>query len=153
MDRIVRILAVASSGGHWMQLLRITKTLEDIFEICYVSTLPDRCQSVKGQRFYIIDDFSRTNATKAATVFIQALKIIKHEDPDVIITTGAAPGLTMVFIGWLFGKKTIWIDSLANVRRLSLSGRIASLFVSRVYTQWKGLQRKGKIFFAGNVLD
>lgn len=152
MDKPVKILAVASSGGHWMQLLRITKALENIFEVCYVSTLSDRKNSVKGQRFYMINDFSRTNAIKFVTVFIQTLKIIKIENPDVIITTGAAPGLVMSFTGWLFGKKTIWIDSLANVQSLSLSGRIASLFVSRVYTQWKGLQRKGKIFFAGNVL-
>ncbi len=153
MDRTVKILAVASSGGHWMQLLRITKALENIFEICYVSTLSDRENSVKGQRFYMISDFSRTDAVKTVPVFVQALKIVRGENPDVIITTGAAPGLVMVFIGWLFRKKTVWIDSLANVRRLSLSGRIASLFVSRIYTQWEGLQREGRVFFAGNVLE
>ncbi len=153
MDRTVKILAVASSGGHWVQLLRITKALENIFEICYVSTLSDRKNSVKGQRLYMISDFSRTDAMKIVPVFVQALKIVRGENPDVIITTGAAPGLVMVFIGWLFRKKTVWIDSLANVRRLSLSGRIASLFASRIYTQWKGLQRDGRVFFAGNVLE
>jgi len=153
MDKTVKILAVASSGGHWMQLLRITKALENIFEICYVSTLSDRKNSVKEQRFYMINDFSRTDAMKIVPVFVQALKIVWNENPDVIITTGAAPGLVMVFIGWLFRKKTVWIDSLANVRRLSLSGRIASLFVCRIYTQWKELQREGRVFFAGNVLE
>jgi len=153
MDRTMRILAVASSGGHWMELLRITKALENIFEICYVSTFSDKENSVKGQRFYVISDFSRTDAMKIVQVFVQALKIVRDENPDVIITTGAAPGLVMVFIGWLFRKKSIWIDSLANVQRLSLSGRIALLFVSRVYTQWKELQRDGRVFFAGNVLE
>jgi len=153
MDKTVKILAVASSGGHWMQLLRITKALENMFEICYVSTLPDRKKSVKGQSFYMISDFSRTNVMKIIPVLVQTLKILWDEDPDVIITTGAAPGLVMSFTGWLFGKKTIWIDSLANVRKLSLSGRIASLFVSRIYTQWEGLQREGRVFFAGNVLE
>lgn len=153
MDKTVKILAVASSGGHWMQLLRITKALENIFEICYVSTLSDGKNSVRGQRFYMISDFSRTDAMKIVPVFVQALKIVRSENPDVIITTGAASGLVMVFIGWLFRKKTVWIDSLANVRRLSLSGRIASLFVSRIYTQWEGLQRDGRVFFAGNVLE
>jgi len=149
----MKILAVASSGGHWMQLLRITATLENIFDICYVSTLSDRKLSVKGQRFHSINDFSRTNPFKIIPVFTQALQIIRNENPDVIITTGAAPGLVMAFTGWLLGKRTIWIDSLANVQRLSLSGRIASLFVSRIYTQWKELQKEGKVFFAGNVLE
>jgi len=153
MDKTVKILAVASSGGHWIELLRITKALENIFEICYVSTLSDRGNSVKGQHFYMISDFSRTDAMKIVPVFVQALKIVRSENPNVIITTGAAPGLVMVFIGWLFRKKTVWIDSLANVRRLSLSARIASLFVSRIYTQWKELQRDGRVFYAGNVLE
>lgn len=146
-----KILAVASSGGHWMQLLRITKSLENTFEIIYVSTLPDRELSVKGRIFRLISDFSRTDAIKIVLVFIQAIKIIRNEKPDVIMTTGAAPGLVMVFVGWLFRKKTIWIDSLANVEHLSLSGRIASRFVSRTYTQWKGLQDGGKVIFSGNI--
>lgn len=153
MDTTVKILAVASGGGHWMQLLRITGPLEDFFDISYASTLSDRGLAVKGRRFYMIDDFSRTDARRILTVLGQALRIIRRERPDVIITTGAAPGLVMAFTGWLLRKRTIWIDSLANVRRLSLSGRIASLFVSRVYTQWEGLQRLGKVYFDGNVLD
>ncbi len=147
-----KILAVASSGGHWMQLLRITKSLENKFEVCYVSTLPDRESSVEGRSFRVINDFSQTDAIKIGIVFIQAIRIVRSEKPDVIITTGAAPGLVMVSVGWLFRKKTIWIDSLANVKHLSLSGRIASLFVSRTYTQWKNLQDGGKIVFAGNIL-
>ena len=123
-----------------------------MFEVCYVSTFPDRESSVHGRRFRLISDFSRTDALKIVIVFIQAIRIIRSEKPDVIITTGAAPGLVMVFVGWLFRKKSIWIDSLANVKHLSLSGRIASWFVSRVYTQWEGLQDGRKIVYAGNIL-
>ena len=148
-----KILAIASSGGHWMQLLRITRSLESRFEVCYVSTRSDRESSIKGQNFQLISDFSRTDAIKIVFVFLQAVRIIRDEKPDVVITTGAAPGLVMVFAGWLFRKRTIWIDSLANVEHLSLSGRIASLFVSRVYTQWKDLQSGGKIVYAGNIFE
>lgn len=148
-----KVLAVASSGGHWIELLRITKSLEDTFDTIYVSTRPDRELSVNKRRFRLISDFSRTDAIKIIIVFIQAIRIIRSEKPDVIITTGAAPGLVMVFTGWLFRKRTIWIDSLANVEHLSLSGRIASRFVSRIYTQWEGLQDGKKVVFAGNVLE
>lgn len=33
-----KIVAVASIGGHWIQLLRITRTLESEFDVSYVST-------------------------------------------------------------------------------------------------------------------
>ena len=75
-----------------------------------------------------------------------------REKPDVVITTGAAPGGVLILVAALLRKKTVWIDSIANVHRLSLSGRIASFFVSRTYTQWKELTN-GNIRFAGNVLS
>ena len=149
----MKLLAIASSGGHWKEIIRITKALQNDFELCYVCTRIDMASLVEGVSFYTITDFSRSNCLMIIIVFFQAIRIIIKEKPVAVITTGAAPGLIMVFVGWLFGKKTIWIDSLANVKRLSLSGRIASLFVSRIYTQWKELQKGRKIVFAGNVLE
>jgi len=54
--------------------------------------------------------------------------------------------------GKLLGRKTIWIDSIANVNHLSLSGRIAAIFVSRVYTQWQHLSTE-KINYAGDIFE
>jgi UDP-N-acetylglucosamine:LPS N-acetylglucosamine transferase len=70
----------------------------------------------------------------------------------VIVTTGAAPGLFGIFIGKVLGVKTIWIDSIANVEKLSLSGKIASRMADRVYTQWEHLATP-KIIYAGNILE
>jgi len=83
--------------------------------------------------------------------FFQLLRIVRKEKPDAIITTGAAPGLMCLLAGKILGKKTIWIDSIANVQHLSASGRIAAKFATRVYTQWKDLATD-KIVFAGNIL-
>lgn len=33
-----KILAVASIGGHWVELLRITRPLEGRYEVVYMST-------------------------------------------------------------------------------------------------------------------
>ena len=71
--------------------------------------------------------------------------------PGVIITTGAAPGLMGIIIGRIFGAKTIWIDSIANVEKLSLSGRIAVKIADRVYTQWSHLSTN-RVVYSGNLL-
>ena len=42
--------------------------------------------------------------------------------PDVVITTGAAPGYFAVRIGKLLGARVVWVDSIANAEELSLSG-------------------------------
>lgn len=43
-----KILAVASIGGHWVQLLRIARPLEKRYEVVYMSTHP-KCKSMGKQ--------------------------------------------------------------------------------------------------------
>ena len=145
-----KVMAVASIGGHWIQLLRIARPMEEHYEMVYVSTHPKCATMVEGQKYCLTTDFSRSDAWKLIPSFFKTLKTIQQEKPDAIITTGAAPGLVFLLAGKLLGRKTIWIDSIANVEHLSASGRIASKFASCTYTQWKDLA-VGKIQYAGNV--
>jgi len=148
----LKVIAIASVGGHWVELLKITKNMETSANLVYVST-HNKCKTmVEGYRFFTIPDFSRWDFYKLFPAFLKALKIILRENADIIITTGAAPGVIFLLAGKVLGKKTIWIDSVANVLQLSMSGRIASKFASQVYTQWEELSN-AKIFYAGNVLD
>ena len=145
-----KVMAVASIGGHWIQLLRIARPMEEHYEMIYVSTHPKCAAMVEGKNYYLATDFSRSDAWKLIPSFFKAIKTILKEKPDAIITTGAAPGLIWAFAGWLLRRKTIWIDSIANAHHLSLSGRIAALFVSRIYTQWPHLATD-KIHYAGDI--
>lgn len=146
-----KVFAVASIGGHWIQLLRIAKPMEEKYEMVYLCTHP-KCETmVEGHKFHLISDYSRWDAWKMIPSFFQLLRIVRKEKPDAIITTGAAPGLMCLLAGKILGRKTIWIDSIANVQHLSASGRIAAKFATRVYTQWKDLATD-KIVFAGNIL-
>lgn len=143
-------MAVASIGGHWVQLLRIARPMEEHYDMLYVSTHPKCATMVEGQKFYQTTDFSRSDAWRLIPSFFKAVKTVWREKPDAIITTGAAPGLVFLMAGKLIGVKTIWIDSIANAEHLSASGRMASRFASRTYTQWKDLATE-KIQYAGNV--
>ena len=147
-----KVLAVASIGGHWIQLLRIARPMEEHYEMVYMCTHPKCAAIVEGKTYYQTTDFSRSDAWKLVPTFFRQLKIIRKEKPDAIITTGAGPGLICVLAGWLLRRKTIWIDSIANVNHLSLSGRIAALFVSRAYTQWQHLATN-KIHYAGDIFE
>ena len=146
-----KIFAVASIGGHWVQLLRIARQMEKDYEVVYLCTHPKCATMVEGQKFYLMEDYSRWDAWKMVPAFFKLLGIVHREKPEAIMTTGAAPGLMCLLAGKVLGKKTIWVDSIANVQHLSASGRIASKFVSKVYTQWKDLATP-KVAFAGNIL-
>lgn len=148
---MTRVLAAASFGGHWVQLLRIAKGLEETCDVAYMST-HERCATmVAGHDFYRIGDFSRWDAWRVMPAFFSALGVVRRSKAEVVVTTGAAPGLVVLAAAACLHKRTIWIDSIANVNHLSLCGRIARRFASRTYTQWAELEGDG-IRFAGNVI-
>lgn len=145
-----KIMAVASIGGHWVQLLRIAKPLEQQYEVVYCSTHEKCATMVSGNEFYLMTDFSRWDAWKLVPSFIHIIGMLRKVKPSAVITTGAAPGLTCLMAAKMCGIKTVWVDSVANVEHLSASGRIARRFASRVYTQWPDLAVNG-IVSAGNI--
>lgn len=145
-----KVLAVASIGGHWIQLLRIAKPLQSNFEVVYVST-NSKCQSMVGtSKLYTVRDVCRWNFWKLLPVFLKAFYIIIRERPNTVLTTGAAPGLAILLVAKLLFRKTVWVDSVANVEVLSASGRMALKFADHVFTQWPNLAT-GKVEYAGNI--
>ena len=71
----------------------------------------------------------------------------------MIITTGAAPGFLALVIGRVMGCRTCWIDSIANIEELSLSGRKARRWSTLWLTQWKHLARSEGPRYVGNVIS
>ena len=148
--RKLKVFAVASIGGHWVQLLRIAKALEKEFDVVYMSTHEKCATMVEGRVYYSMNDFSRWDFYKMFPELLHSIYIICKEKPSIVITTGAAPGLVCLFAAKICGIRTVWIDSIANVEHISFSGRIASKFASRIYTQWPSLAGN-KVIFAGNI--
>jgi len=150
-DEAVNVFAIASIGGHWVQLLRLMP-LFSTNNVSFISTKPSLEETVLGHRYYLVPDANRKNKVGLIKCCLSIGTKIVFARPKVIVTTGAAPGLFGIFIGKILGVKTVWIDSIANVEKLSLSGKIASKIADRVYTQWEHLATQ-KIIFAGNILD
>lgn len=145
-----KVIAVASIGGHWIQLLRIAKPLEKHYDVIYISTHNKCATMVEGRKFHRIIDFSRWDAWKIIPASIKAISIVLRERPKAVISTGAAPGLIMLFAAKLCGVKTIWIDSVANAEHPSACGRVAVKFANQCYTQWP-YEADEMFKYAGNI--
>ncbi|WP_439489780.1 oligosaccharide biosynthesis protein Alg14 [Algoriphagus sp.] len=146
-----KVMAISSIGGHWIQLQRLRPAFMDS-DVFYVTTKQSFIDTIpSGTRFYSIPDGNRNDLLGLLKSVIAVVKIIAKEKPDVVITTGAAPGLIGIFLARLFGSYTIWIDSIANCEEISLSGRIATKISNKVYTQWSHLETSS-IKYKGNIL-
>jgi hypothetical protein len=147
-----RVLAISSGGGHWVQLLR----LRPAFEGCAVTyaTVRDGYRADVGQDadFQVIHDGNRWGKINLVRSAWGILRLLMRLRPDVVITTGAAPGYFGVRFGKWMGARVVWIDSVANAAELSMSGRKAGDFVDLWLTQWPDLARDRGPSCMGSVL-
>jgi UDP-N-acetylglucosamine:LPS N-acetylglucosamine transferase len=146
-----KVLAVASSGGHWVQLRRVIPAFENS-EIVYVTVLESYRSQVPDNKFYSVNDATRWNKLALLLLALRLAGILLKEQPDVVISTGAAPGYFAMLLGRLFGAKTIWIDSMANIEELSMSGARAGKYADLWLTQWPHLARAEGPQYGGSVL-
>jgi UDP-N-acetylglucosamine:LPS N-acetylglucosamine transferase len=146
-----KVLAVASSGGHWVQLRRVAPAFADS-EIVYVTVIESYRSQVPENRFYSVNDATRWNKMGLIVLALRLAWIIVKERPAVVVSTGAAPGYFAILLGRLFRAKTIWIDSMANIEELSMSGSRAGRYADLWLTQWPHLAKADGPHYGGSVL-
>lgn len=145
-----KVLAVASGGGHWIQLLRLRPAFEGS-ELRFLSTHEDFGKDV-SESIYTVMDSNFNQKLRLIFMSFQILWVLVKYRPNVVITTGAAPGFVALVFGKLLGAKTIWLDSIANAEELSKSGRHAKRVADVWLTQWEHLQTKEGPLYKGKVL-
>ncbi|MDD2376850.1 MAG: polysaccharide biosynthesis protein [Clostridia bacterium] len=143
-----KVMFVSSSGGHLTELLKL-QSLFTTYEYMLVTEKTITTEKLiekynvrymkYGSRQYIFSYFF---------VFIfnilKSIVLILTFKPNLVITTGAHTGGIVCFIAKLFGKKVIYIESMAKVNTLSMTGRFVYLFADKFYVQWEELEHKYK---------
>ena len=145
------MLAVASGGGHWVQLLRLRPAWEGC-SVAYATVHADCASQVPGARFFSFRDASRKNPCSFPIVALQLLRAVLAVRPDVIVTTGSAPALIAILFGRMIGARTLWVDSIANSERMSSSGLRARGLAHMCVTQWPELAAPTRPLYWGSVL-
>lgn len=149
-----KVLAVASGGGHWVQLQRILQAFEGAEIVLANTAPPPSAPVVPGQvGYHQIRPAGRGNPLGSIAAVAQMAGILRTERPDLVVSTGAAPGLVAIALAKvLVRSRTIWIDSIANAERLSLSGRLVRPVADMRLVQWEHLARPGGPEYWGAVL-
>lgn len=137
-----RILAIASGGGHFVQLLRLRPGFAG-HSVHFASVHPDMASEVIGQPYYSFRDVSRADWWRVPLTLFDLIIILMRVRPQVIVTTGALPPLIALALVKPFGVRTLWVDSIANSETLSGSGRLARRIAGTTITQWPQLAEPG----------
>jgi UDP-N-acetylglucosamine:LPS N-acetylglucosamine transferase len=149
----MKICLAGSAGGHLSQLLKIASAWSG-YEVCWITTTEVvRASLGEEGNVHVVGECNRQHPVRVLRVFLRCLRILRRERPDVVISTGAAPGCMAAILGHLAGAKVIWLDSITNVNRLSLSGRLVRPFADLFLVQWPALARKYRgVEYVGAVI-
>ena len=148
----VRVFAAASAGGHWEQLMLLAPALAK-YEVQYATTDAMLVVLQKTGSAVMLPDCNRNVIWRTFISFYKAFFAIRAFRPDVVVSTGALPGLLCVLAGKMTGARTVWIDSIANSEQLSGCGRVARRFADLCLTQWEHVASKDpRISYVGSLL-
>lgn len=149
----LRICLAASAGGHTSQLLKLVESWNG-HDTFYVTTTEVMREKLKTfGTVYVVGECNRQHPLRVIRVLRRCIKILLKERPDVVISTGAAAGCMLCLVGKMLGAKVVWIDSITNVERISLSGRMVRHVADLFLVQWPELVNQYKnIEFVGSLI-
>jgi beta-1,4-N-acetylglucosaminyltransferase len=147
-----RVLLVANSGGHLLQML----ALEDAFagmERVWVTLDSSDSHSLLADE-EVVYAHGPTNRSLANLIrnLRLAFRTIRIHDPDVILSTGAALAVPFFLAGWLRHKRLVYVESFSRVVGPSLSGRIVYPFSDAFFVQWQGSAWRGRAQYVGSLV-
>src|SRR5699024_3021031 len=113
-----RVMFISSVGGHLTQLLELKSLFKD-YNYVLVTEKTEVTKDMKkkynmnyllyGSREYLLSYIFKFSFNVLKSFYL----FFKYR-PNVIVTTGAHTAVPMCYIGRLFGKKIIFIESYAK---------------------------------------
>lgn len=141
-----KVLFISSTGGHLEELMQL-KSMFDKYDYYLVTEKTKSNMSLlkkypKKVSFLIYGTYTTflkkiTYPFKLiANCFISLYIYIKVR-PKFIVSTGAHTAGPMCLIGKIFGSKIIFIETFANSKTRTKTGRIVYKFADLFIVQWK----------------
>jgi len=93
----------------------------------------------KTVRVWTIPNIVRHNPFSWLVGSILSAHIVVAERPDVVITTGAGVVVFFCIFAKLMGAKLIFLESMANVEKPTLTARLLYPFADEFLVQWPNL--------------
>lgn len=151
MDK--QIALVCSSGGHLFELWRLKDCFERLPHFWVTFPTEDARVLLKDEPVYWAFSPTNRNIKNFVKNLFLAARILKRRKPTHVITTGAGVAVPFIYVAKLLGVKTIYLESLARIENLSLSGKLVYFLADHFLVQWEQLARRyRKAVYGGRVV-
>lgn len=146
MNRIKKVVFIASSGGHLTQLLQLKPMFRDYNS--YLITEKDVSTStlhIDGAEVLYFVPTRKDKILKYIrgnlNTLLLSIRYFLLIKPDVVVSTGAGISVYFCYLAKLFRRKIIFIETYAAIRGKSGAGRIIYPIADRFYVQWENMKQ------------
>jgi beta-1,4-N-acetylglucosaminyltransferase len=153
-DTRPKVALVCSSGGHLFEMLCLRAFWSACEAFWVTFDTPDAASLLAGERVHHAVHPTNRNVVNMLRNAVRAVRILVHERPDAVVSTGAGVAVPFIVVAKLLGIRTIYVESITRIDGLSLSGRMVRPFVDEFLVQWPELARAsgGRADYRGQVL-
>ena len=92
------------------------------------------------RKYYCYFPTNRNIKNLIKNIFL-AIKVLKSEKPDIIISSGAAVAVPFFYIGKIMGAKTIYIEVFDRISKPTLTGRLVYPITDKFIVQWEEMKQ------------
>lgn len=157
-----KLLIVLGGGGHTEQMLKLVSDLGESYSYEYVIAKGDFFSEnkikIKGKVFYIFNPRKMEDNSLIKVILkmvpntLDALRILIKTEARCFISCGPALCLPLLFLGKVFGKRIVFIESWSRVYSKSMSGKLLYFFSDLFFVQWEELKKVyPKSVYAGRL--
>lgn len=141
-----KILFISSTGGHLSELLQL-KSLFKKYDYHIITEKTSSTIGLKeqyGQKIsfliYGTKHYILSYLWKVPVNIFKSIYFYFKIKPEIVITTGAHTAVWMCYIAKLFRSKVIYIETLANIKTKTLSGKLIYPIADKFIVQWESMK-------------
>ena len=137
-----KVCIPTSSGGHLTHMRMLMPVLERASDRFWVTfDKEDANSALAGERVYHCFFPTNRNVVNTVRNTLLAIRVLRHERPDLIISSGAAIAVPFFLVGKLLGVKTVYIEVFDRMDAPTLTGRLVRRFTDLFIVQWPEMTR------------
>lgn len=137
----IKICLVGSSGGHLTHLYMLKHFWNSKDRFWVTFDKEDANSLLENEKVYHCYFPTNRNIKNLIKNTFLAIKVLKKEKPDLIISSGAAVAVPFFYIGKLFGSKTVYIEVFDRIDKSTLTGKLVYPVSDKFIVQWEEMKK------------
>lgn len=137
----IKICLVGSSGGHLTHLYMLKEFWQKRERFWVTFNKKDANTLLKEEKKYYCYYPTNRNIINLIRNTFLAIKVLKKEKPNLIISSGAAVAVPFFYIGKLIGAKTVYIEVFDRIDKSTVTGKLVYPVTDKFIVQWEEMKK------------